>query len=295
MNQAFPAWLAEFQGRFGAMVRTPLDGASGTFQVTARSYDRELTAVALPGPRLASADRLAIYNRQYWFRLFTVFHGAFPLTTRLLGHFGFNAYVTRFLLARPPRGWDIDSVLVGFDDFLPEALASGTVPIAGQRVNLEPLAVAQAARIDAAFHRVFRAPAVAPFHPGPEHAEQLLASRLVASPSAAVLEEHWPLCELRRSLAADARETAVELPERLSEPRFWLLQSSGTKLNLLALEPREAQLWRLLQELSVGAALERLERDCSNDELVELPASTQRWLARSVRLGLWIGLEATSP
>jgi hypothetical protein len=292
VSQTFPDWLAEFQGRFGAMVRTPLDGASGTFQVTPRSYDQALTEVALPSPKLTSADRLAIYNRQYWFRLFTVFHGAFPLTTRLLSHFGFNAYVTRFLLARPPRDWDIDSMLVGFDDFLLEALAADALPIAErQRVGLEPLAVVQAARIDAAFHRVFRAPAVVPFHPGPEHAEQLLASRLVASPSAAVLEEDWPLCELRRSIAGDTAEAAVALPKRLGQPHFWLLLRAGTKLSLLALEPREAQLWRLLRELSVGTALQTLERDCSNEELVHLPTNTQRWLARSVTLGVWVGLE----
>jgi hypothetical protein len=162
VSQVFPAWLEQFQDSFGKMVRTPLDGASGTLEVTPRYYDRELTRVARPSPKLTSTDRLAIYNRQYWFRLFTVFHGAFPLTTRLLSHFGFNAYVTRFLLARPPRDWNIDSVLVGFDDFLLEALPAGAVPIAGQRVGIEPLAVVQAARIDAAFHRVFRAPAVAP-------------------------------------------------------------------------------------------------------------------------------------
>lgn len=277
------------------MLRTPLDGTSGTLAVTPSSYDRELTELALASTKLGSTDRLAIYNRQYWFRLFTVFHGAFPLTTRLLSHFTFNAYVSRFLVARPPRGWDLDAMLVGFDDFLLEALPAGTVPIAGQRVGIEPLAVVQAARIDAAFHRVFRAPAVEPFHPRAEHAEQLLSSRLSASPAAAVLEEHWPLCELRRAVALAAGEAAVALPERLSQPRFWLLLRTGTKLGLSALEPREAQLWRLLQELRVGAALEKLEADCSSGERVDLPTNTQRWLARSVTLGLWTGLEAAPP
>jgi hypothetical protein len=84
------------------------------------------------------------------------------------------------------------------------------------------------------------------------------------------------------------------LPARLREPRFWLLLRSGTKLRLLALEPREARLWNLLQQLDVGTALRRLEQDCSNDEVAELPANTQRWLARSVTLGFWVGLETAS-
>jgi hypothetical protein len=295
VSQAFPTWLAQFQERFGQMVRTPLDGASGTLEVTPQYYDPELMRVALASRVLPATDRLAIYNRQYWFRLFTVFHGAFPLTTRLLSHFTFNAYISRFLLARPPCDWDIDSMLVGFDDFLVEALPTGTVPIAGQRLGVEALAVVQAARIDSAFHRVFRAPAVEPFHPGAEHAEQLLASRLIATPAAAVLEEHWPLCELRRSVASDTGEAAVALPERLGQPRFWLLRRSETNLRLLAVEPREAHLWRLLQDNSVATALARLEQDCSNDERAELPAKAQRWLARSVTLGLWAGLDTTPP
>jgi hypothetical protein len=291
VSQTFPDWLAQFQERFGRMVRTPLQRASGILEVALQAYDGDLMRVALASRQLSSADRLAIYNRQYWFRLFTVFHGAFPLTTRLLSHFTFNAYVSGFLLAQPPRDWDIESVLVGFDDFLLEALPAETVPIAGQRLGVARLAVVQAARIDAAFHRVFLAPAVEPFHPGAEHAAHLLSSRLVASPTAAVLEEHWPLCELRSTIAAETGEAAVALPEGLSQPRFWLLLRAGTKLNLLGLEPREAQLSVLLRGLTVGSALEKLEQDCPIDERAGLPANTQRWLARSVTLGAWAGLE----
>jgi len=295
VSQTFPDWLEQFQDRFGRMLRTPLQRASGVLEVTPQAYDQELMRVALANPQLSSAERLAIYNRQYWFRLFTVFHRAFPLTTRLLSHFTFNAYISRFLCAQPPTDWNVDSALVGFDDFLLEALPDETVPIAGQRLGVARLAVVQAARIDAAFHRVFLAPAVEPFHPGAQHASQLLSSRLVASPSVAVLEEHWPLCELRRTIAGEVSEAAVALPEGLLQPRFWLLLRAGTKLSLLPLEPREAQLWGLLRQLSVGSALERLEQACPAEQRAGLPESTQRWLARSVTLGAWVGLETTPP
>ena len=275
------------------MLRTPLARETGTLRATSLAYDHELLQLAVAGPRLAASERLAIYNRQYWFRLFSVFHGAFPLTTRLLSHFTFNGYVARFLQAHPPKAWDIESALLGFDEFLRQALPAGAAPIDGRRAGVESLAVVQAARIDAAFHRVFRAPAVEPFHPGAEHAEQLLVSRLLASPAAAVVEEHWPLCELRRTIATEAGEAAVALPPKLDQARSWLLLRAGMKLSLLALEPREAELLRLLERHSVGAALEQLEQACSLDERATLPASTQRWLARSVTLGAWVGLEAT--
>ena len=140
---------------------------------------------------MSSPERLAIYNRQYWFRLFTVFHGAFPLTTRQLGHFCFNEYASRFLLAHPPKVWDIDAVVDGFEDFLVLALPSPTVTVDPRGRSVERAAVLQASRIDAAYHHVFRAPACTAFRPSAGDAERLLTSRLQPSPAAAVLEEDW--------------------------------------------------------------------------------------------------------
>jgi len=88
------------------MLRTPLERANGSLRVADETYDETLTQLALASERLGSNARLALYNRQYWFRLFTLFQGAFPLTTRLLSHFTFNGYVSGFLTARPPRHWD---------------------------------------------------------------------------------------------------------------------------------------------------------------------------------------------
>jgi hypothetical protein len=286
-------WLAGFQASFGAMIRTPLERRTGTLQVTPEAYDSALKMAALPGGSLSSAERLAIYNRQYWARLFTLFHAAFPLTTRLLSHFTCNDYVCRFLQAHPPRGWDIEAAVTGFEDFLGQVAASPSVPIDGQSATVDRAALLQAARIDAAFHRAFRAPQVEPFRPGAEHADRLLTSRLQRSPAAAILEENWALCELRRTLVADTRETAVPLPPRLTQPQFWLLVRSPSKPGQLALEPLEpleARLLTLLEELPVGEALARLEQACPASHLPQLPSDAQRWLARSVENGFWRGL-----
>ena len=39
MTRAAPAWLADFQARFGDVVRTPLDRATGTLTATPERYD----------------------------------------------------------------------------------------------------------------------------------------------------------------------------------------------------------------------------------------------------------------
>jgi len=291
VSQAFPTWLEQFQDRFGRMIRTPLERANGSLRVAHESYDEALTQLALASERLGSNARLALYNRQYWFRLFTLFHGAFPLTTRLLSHFTFNGYVSCFLVARPPRHWDIEAMLAGFDEFLQQALPAGTTPIEGQRASVDTLAVLEAARIDSAFHRVFRAPAFEAFRPSGEHAAHLLTSRLIASPASAVLEEHWPLCELRPQIVLEGGEAARALPPRLEAARHWLLLRPQNRLALLPLEAREARLLRLLSGLSVECALAQLEQECPAEERASLPEATQRWLARSVALGIWVGLE----
>jgi hypothetical protein len=152
-----PAWLAELQQRFGVTVMTPLDRKTGTLRAVPANYDPQLREDIAPGQTLSSADRLAVYNRQYWFRLFGVLQSAYPLTTRLLGHWSFNDWATQFLSAHPPRGWDIDSVADGFDEFL------GSIPSAQSfslpnGASLPTEALLEGARIDAAYRRVFLAP-----------------------------------------------------------------------------------------------------------------------------------------
>lgn len=277
-----PAWLADLQARFGRVIRTPLDRSTGTLRATPEAYDALARAQASNGPVASGDERLAVYNRQYWFRLFTVLHGAFPLTSRLVGYWQFNDYAARFLLAHPPRHWDIDRVPNGFDDFFCDALDREDAP--------EREALSEAARLDAAWRAVFEAPAVTPFRPSAEDAARLLDARLVPSPAVAVVEEHWPLLELRRRLRDDASEARAALPARLARPNRWALVRRPEGIGQLTLEAREAELFSLLREHSVGDALARLEAACSDEERAALPARARTWLARSVQLEFWAGL-----
>lgn len=267
-----PEWLAEFQARFGSVIRTPLDRSTGTLRATPDKYDPALDA---------PPARLAVYNRQYWFRLFTVLQDAFPLTTRLLGHWHFNEQAARYVLAHPPTGWDIDRVPDGFASFLLETLDD--VP--------ERDVLCEAARIDDAWRRVFAAPPAAPFRPTQEDAERLLDARLVPSPAVAVIEEHFPLFDLRRKVRGDASEARVALPAALPRSRWWAIVRAETGIGQLPLEPREGELLALLRRLPVRDALAEIEAACPDAERVDLPARTQAWLARSVQLGFWVGIE----
>jgi hypothetical protein len=286
---ASPAWLLELQAKFGALLQTPLGRETGELRAVTSAYDARLVSEAKPGRGGGARERLAVYHRQYWFRLFTVLQGAYPLTARVLGFWRFNAFATEHLLRRPPRGFDLDTVADGLDALLAELLSDVPRVDIDRRRSIDARAVVEAARIDAAFQRVLRAPRVPSFAPGPADVARLPTSRLALSPCVALVHERWPLCELRTKLQDSKDEQPVTLPEPLPSERVSLLLRQGLQLGLITLEPREAELLELLAQLSVSEALAGLEQRTPPAEREGLPPRAQAWLAKSVRLGVWHG------
>lgn len=282
MSREAPGWLAELQARFGDVIRTPLDRSSGTLRAVPAAYDARVVERVSDAANASGVDRLAVYNRQYWFRLFEVVQRAFPLTARLVGYWELNDYASRFLLEAPPRGWDLDRVPDGFETFFEEALVAD---------DEEARAWKGAARIDAAWRLVARAPETSPFRPSAADAARLLEARLVPSPAVVLVEEHFPLLALRAEIVGDPRETRVKVPPALANPRTWALAREDAGVRQWLLEPREAELLALLREHPVGDALGRLEHRCSAEERALLPDRTRTWLAHGVERGFWTGLE----
>lgn len=276
---AAPDWLAAMQRRFGEVIRTPLDRSTGVLRAAVETYAPEAVEEAGDGPRADASARLAVYNRQYWFRLFTVVQTAFPVTARLLGCWTLNDYASRFFVAHVPHDWDIDRAPDGFDDFLAEALDD--MPARE--------AVVDAARLDAAWHRIFRAPEVRPFVPSASDAARLLDARLLPSPAVALVRERYALMAARPSLLAEPSERAVPRPVPHPEARWWLLVRVTGGVGHHPLASREGELLSWLMRMPVRDALARVEADCDADERAQLPVQAQRWLAASVARGVWAG------
>jgi hypothetical protein len=276
-----PSWLAELQARFGDVLRAPLDRSTGTLTATPASYDPRLVELVAEAHGVSGPERLAIYQRQYWCRLFEVVQRAYPLVTALLGPWELNGRAARFLVARPPRSWDLDEAPDGFDAFLAAQGDPGDA-------DLAPLC--EAARIDAAWRQVFGAPEAPRLELSAADAARLPNARLVASPAVALVLERWPLLELRRRvMAGPSSERRTPLPPPLPQPRCWALVRTGEAVGQLPLEPGEAELLELLRGCTVSEALGRLEQACPPEERATLPAKAQGWLARSVQLRFWIG------
>jgi hypothetical protein len=282
MSRSAPGWLADFQALFGSMLRTPLDRASGTLTAATAAYDPQLCAEALDGPLSSAAERLAVYNRQYWFRLFGVLHAGFPLTARLLGYWEFNEVAANYLIAHPPGGWDIERIADRFRPFFEDGL--------GESAPDWRLTLTESVRLDAAYREVFRAASLPPLRPSASDAADLLTGHLVPIPALRLVEEHRALLALRTTLLATPNSATAELPPLLARPQAWAIIRREAGTARIPLEAREAELITLLGQHSVADALGRLESSCPAEEKSKLPDQVRAWLARSFQLGFWCAL-----
>ena len=281
-RSATEAWLAVLQRRFGEVLRKPLDAAGGSLRAQTGRYDSQLSA--------AVRGNLAVYNRQYWFRLLTAMQTSWPLCARLLGMFHFNLHAQQFLLQHPPAHYDLHTISVGFDRYLADALHSETVDRGPHDAPLPRAILLEAATLDATFTRVFHARAEPRFDPRKHAPGELVQRKLVSSAAYARVEEHWPLVELRFALRTDTSEAAVPVPAPLPAAQTWAVFRNAQGVAQLRLDPLQAKLLALLERYPLGEALAHLEAEVDPSAHATLPEQTRAWIAQGIANAFWIGL-----
>lgn len=290
MTSSAMARLREFQRQFTCTLRVPLDRSSGSLQATPDRYDSELCAAVRIARGWSAADRLAVYNRQYWFRLFGALQNECRLATALLGAWSFNELASDYVLAYPPRGRDLATIADEFEAFVASEVSDGGSAQAAAQVPKR--ALLEAIRIDAAHRRVTMAseiPALSELRP-----EQLAAARLVPSPAVVLIDEIWPLVALRRELPGDLTRP-IALPASHPSLQTWAIAHTGTGIRAVRLEPLQAKLLRQLCRTAIADALASVEAGCSSEDRGRLIANAAAWLAQSVELGLWSAVVEDSP
>jgi hypothetical protein len=280
------ARLAELQRRFGEVLRTPLDAASGTLRAQTARYDSPLVAAVQGDAR----ERLAVYNRQYWFRLLTVMQTSWPLTARLLGMFHFNLHAQQYLLQHPPAHYDLHAITLGFERYLKGNLSGEAVYRGARDVPVPTAILLEATAVDAAFARVFHAPAEPRFDPRKHAPSELVQRKLIRSAAYTCVEERWPLVALRIALREDSAESALALPSPLPAAQTWAFFRDAQGVTHLRLAPLQARLYALLEHYPLGEALAHLEAETASTTRALLPEHTQAWIAQGVANGFWVGL-----
>ena len=101
--------LLELQRRVAAAILHPLT-RSETMPRRRRdgvSNEREANALIAPNDRLNSFERLEIYNRQYWFRLYSSFEEDFPGLKAIIGGAKFETLMRDYLTACPSESFTL--------------------------------------------------------------------------------------------------------------------------------------------------------------------------------------------
>lgn len=101
--------LKDLQRRMARAVMHPLTRAE-TMAHRRRDgvrNDDEAKAFIKPNDRLSSFDRLEIYNRQYWFRLYSSFEEDFPGLAAVIGRRRFDGLMRAYLTEHPSRSFTL--------------------------------------------------------------------------------------------------------------------------------------------------------------------------------------------
>lgn len=286
-----PSELADVQLRIAALLRTPLSYESGSFVSERERYDAQLICSLEQGPVANADERLGVYHRQYWLRLFTVMQGIFPLAARLLGLFHFNALSQAYLCEHAPVHVELSRLGDGFCNWLATSpTARALLQPSAQRIPID--AMQQAASVDWAWHSAWTAPASKLWKPAADRAASLGRAKLLQAPTFALVSVDWSFVEMRRALAPDAGELPLKLPRRLPAARDWAIFRKERAIGQWPLDPDQAQLYRWCVEHSLDEAVGRLERSQSRKRGTALSQAVHRWFASGVEIGLWTGAEA---
>jgi hypothetical protein len=101
--------LLALQRRMARAVMTPLTPSERMRRVSTsgRSMRAEASSFIKPNDRLTSFERLEIYNRQYWFRIFSALAEDFPGLRAILGDRSFDALSKAYLRDCPSTSFTL--------------------------------------------------------------------------------------------------------------------------------------------------------------------------------------------
>jgi hypothetical protein len=183
-----PTSLLDIQRRMAAAVMHPLTRAE-TMPRRRRdgtANEQEANAIIRPNDRLTSFERLEIYNRQYWFRLYTSFEEDFPGVQAIVGRKRFDALMRAYLTDCPSQSFTLRNLGSRLESWLAEH-PDYVAPHATLALDMVRLEWAHIEAFDAEQKPALRGEALAGVN---EH------SKLHLQPHVRLLALSWPVDDL---------------------------------------------------------------------------------------------------
>lgn len=207
-----PSQLKEVQEWFASIITRPIDDCSQMNPLSPSGIPMSIEAqqYIVPSPTLTPDKRIQIYNQQYWWRLLTILHENYPLTTRLFGYRDFNRLIAvPFLERYPPNHWSLNYL----GDSLPRWLRE---EYCGENKEL----VREAVDVDWAYIKGFFTGELSTDYTA-EDEEALLTRSLTLQP-------HISLCRLTHRLLPFRDLLLEHEPEHWEEADFPPLDRGGS-------------------------------------------------------------------
>lgn len=251
--------LERLQREMASAIMQPLtaDEQMRTHATDGRSMQVVAESFVAPNSRLTAFERLEIYNRQYWFRVFSALAEDFPALSPIVGSSAFGRLSVAYLTAHPSRSFTLRNL----GAHLPEWLEANPA-FAGRRHRL----AVDVARIEWAFVEAFDSPEHAPL--ALDQIATLDAnSRLALQPHVRLMELSYPADDLVISLHKREKRQTSEAGVKQDE-------SFGRSQKIPALRRRAT--WVAAHRVDLSVYYRRLERE----EFATLSA-----IARGIPLG----------
>jgi hypothetical protein len=208
--------LLELQRRVAAVILHPLT-RSEVMRRRRRngvSNTREAEALIRPNDRLSSFERLEIYNRQYWFRLYSSFEEDFPGLKAIVGNAKFETLMREYLTDFPSQSFTLRNLGSRLEEWL-ETHPEKTEPRRVLAMDMVRLEWAHIEAFDAAQEELLDPDDLATIHDD---------SKLRLQPYLRVLQLHYPvddlLIELRNeSGSSDASSNNASVARKTKHAR----------------------------------------------------------------------------
>ncbi|HEY6448953.1 MAG TPA: putative DNA-binding domain-containing protein [Acidobacteriaceae bacterium] len=289
---ARPAGLREIQRRMAAAVMHPLTRAE-TMPRRRRdgtTNEQEANAIIRPNDRLTSFERLEIYNRQYWFRLYTSFEEDFPGLEAIVGRKRFDALMRAYLTDCPSESFTLRNLGSRLESWLAEH-TDFVAPHATLALDMVRLEWAHIEAFDAEQKPALRGEAFAGVNED---------SKLHLQPHVRLLELSYPVDDLLLQVRTENGSSAASTNNASSARKRRHVRQVATLAprpmhlvvhrheNTVWYKPVSAEEFRLLEALQAGKTLgEAIEEAFAVSEMDEdqRPALLQDAFATWAMLG----------
>jgi hypothetical protein len=262
-----PKSLQLLQKNFGQAIRTPVSFATGVFSFTTEAYDAILADSILPRGSQSGRERLAIYNEQYWYRLFTVLQEDYPFLAHTLGFWAFNQHASAYLSDHPSQGPFLEKLSLQFASFL----------LAPER-NLSAMEH-QIVTLEAAMLRAFYAPLFGHSTTGQSLSDQAQSGEstiMTFQPAFFLFAENWNLIESRQTFQSRPGPKVNPIPKN----SYWVIFQNEARADWKEVDGIGFELLTLLKSgLTLGQACERVAESLDAEALASLAQNIPRWFS----------------